>query len=124
MSISLDDHLQKTSPEIRKLYNDLHERICELGEDIEGPVSTKPYLGYKKILEKKRRNFVEVHIQKERIKLHLLPAEYNDPEIVKVAKKHKWTLDHTCFLSIEGQLDKRMGWIKQSYEKTKSLSRK
>ncbi len=66
--------LEKTSPAVREIYEELRERILAIDEAIIEK-TTSLYVGYKMA-----NNFTDVHFQKSGLKVFLRPVEYIDPK--------------------------------------------
>ncbi|GIV64891.1 DUF5655 domain-containing protein [Bellilinea sp.] len=114
---SVENHLQGKSPEIIDLFKQLQERIFSLGEDI-NEKAVKHYVVYKH-----GKNFCEVWIQNEKIKiwLDIAPDVLNDPlhlarDVTKVG--HWGTGDVEINLENDAQLEPVFDLIRQSYQQT------
>ena len=115
---TIEDHINRA--ESRELINILRERIKELDGNIY-EYATQPYIGYK--LAASGKLFVEVHIQKKKIELHLRPLNYLSSKlsIRKVPDSHKWTLNRLVDIINEDDLNYAMVLIKESYTEILSL---
>ncbi len=115
------DHLQDANDDIKELYDKLKERVLELDSNI----AIKPrqwYIGFVK-----DTNFLDVHIQKNRIKLwlNLTTGELQDyRSIARIMLKDDGTKighwgngDYEIQISPTDDLDYLMTLIKQSYQK-------
>lgn len=103
---------EKGNEDIRKLFDALAEQIISLDEGVEEK-STSFYIAYRLT-----KNFAEVHIGKNQIKIHLRPIEYIDPKslVVKIPDGYKWTMDRRVYLNSFDDLEYIMGLIEQSYK--------
>lgn len=113
-----DDHLKNASEENRELYEKLKEKIMELGDNI-SIKPTKLYLAFKA-----KSNFVDVEIQKKRLKifLNLQSGELDDPR--KIAKDvsnigHWGNGDYEIHFSDANQLNYILDLVQQSYQKNR-----
>jgi predicted transport protein len=97
---------------IRQLFEELRSRIMQLDEEIIEKQNPQ-YTAYKL-----SKNFAEVHLSKQAIKIHLRTANYNDPQglIKRVPESYKWTLDHILTLDNRDQLDYVMKLVELSYK--------
>jgi predicted transport protein len=111
VDIKAEDHLKKAPLEVKILFNNLRERIFSIDQSITEK-ATSQYIVYKVA-----KNFAEVYIGKNQIKLHLRPAAYDDPKgiIEIVPERYQWTLSRRLYLKNENGLDYVMGIIEQSY---------
>lgn len=110
---SEQEHLERSSESVRELYEAIKERIINLGE-LE-VIPRKQYIAFKA-----SRNVVDIHFQKNGLKLWLnLPAgTLNDPNGLArdVSNVGHWgNGDYEVILQSEEQLDEMMLLIKQSY---------
>lgn len=111
-----EEHLDRGSDETRGLYQELKEKILNLGDDIE----IKPrkwYLGFKK-----NTNFLDVEFQRSKLKLYinLKKGELNDTEGFSrdVSEIGHWgNGDYEIYLEDKEKLDYIIGLIQQSYDK-------
>ena len=64
------------------------------------------------------KNFAEITIQKNQIKIHLRPVEYDDPmgKVDKIPEGYQWTMDRRVYIKSETDLDYVSGLIEQSYQ--------
>jgi predicted transport protein len=117
--ITIEDHIKKA--ESRDLIDILREKIKELDNKTIQKYSTKPYIGYN--LTKTRTLFVELHVQKSKIVLHLRPIDYINSKLTICEKpsSHNWTLNKLVDIYNKNDLDFAIELIKQSY--TDVLSR-
>jgi len=114
-----EDHLQGMPEDIVKIYEELKERILNLGNDIEIH-PRKLYIGFIA-----NTNFVDVHPQKSQIKIwiNLTKGELDDPKNLAkdVSKTGHWgNGDYEITIKPNSDLDYLMTLIKQSYKKHSS----
>jgi predicted transport protein len=109
---SIEALKSKGSESILKLFDALDERIRTLDETID-VVATSLYVAYRL-----GKNFAEVHIGKNQLKLFLRPINYDDPnEVVdKIPDGYNWTLDRRVYLKSHDDLDYVVGLVEQSYK--------
>jgi len=109
---SIDDFLIKTSDEIKKIFQELREKIFGLDENIKEKC-TKLYICYRVT-----KNFAEIHISKNQLKIYLRPIDYNDPKgfIEKVPASYQWTLDRRLYLKRYEDIEYVFSLIEQSYK--------
>lgn len=108
----VENFLQKSSPAIRAIYEELRERILSLDEAIiEKP--TTLYVGYKM-----SNNFADVHFQKNALKVFLRPVEYDDPRsgVKQIPDGYNWKLNKFFQLTTSDDIEYLMGLIEQSYK--------
>ncbi|NLJ14214.1 MAG: DUF91 domain-containing protein [Ignavibacteria bacterium] len=86
---SVTDHLTKATPQIQKIFKELRSRIMQIDEDIIEKV-TSIYIAYRL-----SKNFVEIHIGKNQIKLYLRPVEYVDSlkKVEKIPASYNWSMN-------------------------------
>jgi predicted transport protein len=103
---------EKGSEPIRELFDALEERIRGLDEAVE----EKPTMYY--VAFRVAKNFAEVIIGKNQIKLHLRPIEYDDPRhlVEKIPDGYNWTLDRRIYLNSPADLDYVFAIVEQSYK--------
>lgn len=102
----------KGNEDIRKLFDALAEQIINLDDGIIEK-STSFYVAYRVA-----KNFADIHIGKNQIKIHLRPIDYDDPRnlVEKIPDGYKWTMDRRVYLNSFDDLDYIMGLIEQSYK--------
>ena len=113
------DHTQKTTPELQETYQELKERILNLGPDIK-PQVNKHYMVFKN----QNSSVVSVLFQRSQLKLTLaLPTgTLNDPYNLTrdmTGIGHLASGDYETTIKPNTDLDKIMPLIKQAYQKTK-----
>jgi predicted transport protein len=117
-AISVEEHRDRGSSEIRKLFEELRKRVLDLGDDIqEKPV--KNYIGYRLVW----CNFVTVHIYKERIRFYVrLDKLSADPKkrFAKVPPTWGWGKTPLWWIDISGSddLEYAMPAIIESFKMT------
>lgn len=109
--IELNDHLSKATPQIKQIFDELRSRILQIDEDIVEKVTTY-YIAYRL-----SKNFAEVHIGKNQIKLFLRPVEFNDPlnKVEKIPESYNWSMDKRVYIKNIEELDYVVSLIEQSY---------
>ena len=110
-----EDHLKTTSDDVKELYDELKDRIYNLGETIEIK-PTKYYIAFKS-----NTNFVDFIIQKNQIKLRLnvRKGALDDPKNVTrdISNIGHWgNGDYGIDIIPGDDLDYLMTVIRQSYE--------
>ena len=79
--------------------------------------AVKLLVGYKAI-----NNFAEIHFLKNRLKIHLRPKSYIDPENrVEHLINSGFTMDRRLYISTAQDIDSVILLIKQSYEDVASI---
>lgn len=103
---------EKASQSIRELFDQLQEQIVNLDEGIVEK-ATSFYVAYRAA-----KNFAEVHIGKNQLKIHLRPIDYDDPRklVDKIPDGYNWTMDRRVYLDSADDLDYVVGLIEQSYK--------
>jgi len=111
IDLSVDDHLSKANPKIRELFSELRSRIFELDDNIVEKATTM-YVAYRLA-----KNFAEIHIGKNQLKIHLRPVDYSDQKnlVEKVPDTYQWVMDRRIHLRDEKDLDYVFNIIEQSY---------
>ncbi len=109
------DHLRGISENILEIYEELQERVLNLGDNIEVR-PRKYYIGFIA-----NTNFVDIHPQKSQIKLwiNLTKGELDDPKnlVRDVSKIGHWgNGDYEIIIKPNSDLDYIMTLIKQSYK--------
>jgi predicted transport protein len=112
------DHTQKTTPELQEVYQQLKERILNLGPDIETQAK-KLYMVFKI----QNSNIVSVVFQRSQLKLVLaLPiGTLNDPyqHTRDISGVGHWASgNYELTITTDTDLDEIMPLIKQAYQKT------
>lgn len=109
---SVDAHLNKANSNIRELFEELRSQIFELDENIKEKATTL-YVAYRVA-----KNFAEIHIGKNQLKIHLRPVVYNDPRglVDKIPEGYQWTMDRRVYLKSQEDIEYVFGLIEQSYK--------
>jgi len=113
-----EDHLVRASDQVRELYEQLKERILQLG-DVR-VIARKSYIAFVAAT-----NFTDVEVQKKSLKVHLnmKKGELDDPvglarDVSAVA--HWGNGDYEISVKTDTDLDYVMYLIKQSYERNRA----
>lgn len=109
---SIDDLIVKADTTTKRLFEDIRARIFELDENIKEKATTS-YVAYRVT-----KNFAEIHIGKNQLKIHLRPVDYVDERgiVEKVPEGYQWTMDRRVYLRSEEDIDYVFGLIEQSYK--------
>lgn len=109
---SVDEHLSKGNEKVKELFSELRSRIFELDENIIEKATTL-YIAYRIA-----RNFAEIHVGKNHLKIHLRPLDYDDiqQKVDKIPDGYQWTMDRRIYLKEKEELDYVFGIIEQSYK--------
>ena len=109
---SNEDLLQKASQPIAELFKELRSKIFEIDENI-SEKATSFYVAYRVT-----KNFAEIHIGKNQLKIHLRPIDYDDPKnkVDKIPEGYNWTMDRRVYLKSENDLEYVFSLIEQSYK--------
>ena len=109
---SIDDLLSKANDNIKKIFQELREKIFGLDENIKEKC-TKLYVCYRVT-----KNFAEIHIGKSQLKIYLRPVNYDDPKrfISKVPDSYQWTLDRRIYIKEYEEINYVFSLIEQSYK--------
>ncbi len=109
---SVDTHINKANSNIRELFEELRSQIFELDENIKEKATTM-YVAYRVA-----KNFTEIHIGKNQLKIHLRPVDYNDPRglVDKIPEGYQWTMDRRVYLKSREDIEYIFGLIEQSYK--------
>ena len=107
-------HLDYTTEEISEIYEEIKERVFEIGDDIK-IVPRKEYIGFKT-----KSNFLDVEFQKKQLKLFLnmKEGELEDPmEVSRDVSKvgHYGNGDYEVKVNQTTDLDYLLFLIRQSY---------
>jgi predicted transport protein len=118
VTYTVKEHLQDKPNSTVKLFEQLRERVLDLGD---GDIVEKPVKNY--ISYKHGKNFCEVCIQTRRLKiwLDILPSDLEDPfELGRdmTTTGHWGTGDVEVLLESPEQLEAVMALIEQSYQQT------
>ena len=112
IDMTLDALLVKASDLIKELFDELRSRILEIDENITEK-ATSLYVAYRV-----SKNFAEIHIGKNQLKIHLRPIEYDDPDmkVDKIPEGYNWTMDRRVYLKSSDDLEYVVALIEQSYK--------
>ncbi|MHA1305583.1 MAG: DUF5655 domain-containing protein [Candidatus Heimdallarchaeaceae archaeon] len=112
VDFTVDDHTAKASNKIKKIFHELRSRIFELDENIKEKAASI-YIAYRVT-----KNFAEVHVGRNQLKIHLRPIQYEDPEnkVEKIPEGYQWTMDRRIYLREMDELDYVFSIIEQSYK--------
>ncbi len=118
MKTTVEEHLVNKPQLIRDLFTGLQIKIKNFKHVEEKAVD--PYVGYKfRFGNKRPRLFVELHIQIEKIELHLRNADYENfgGLIIRDApERNGWTLTKLVDVRSNNELGSAMNLIEQSYK--------
>ncbi|MDX8128035.1 DUF5655 domain-containing protein [Methylomonas sp. OY6] len=109
---TIEELTKKASPSTKEHFEDLRARIFELDENITEKATTL-YVAYRVT-----KNFAEIHIGKNQLKVHLRPIEYNDPDskVEKVSDSYNWTMDRRIYVKSANDLAYALKIIEESYQ--------
>ena len=112
IDLTIDDLISKTSDNMKEIFSELRRRIFELDQNIMEK-ATRLYVAYRV-----SKNFAEIHIGKDQLRIHLRPIEYEDPKAIveKIPESYRWTMDRKIYLKKKEELDYVFGLIEQSYK--------
>jgi predicted transport protein len=110
-AITIKTHLVKATLPIQQIFDELRSSILQIDENILEK-TTAYYIAYRL-----SKNFAEVHIGKNQIKLYLRPVDYDDPlgKIEKIPESYNWSMDRRVYIKSIEDLDYVMKLIEQSY---------
>ena len=108
---SVEKLMSKCSEATKELFRELQTRIFTLDSNIEEKATTL-YVAYRLT-----KNFVEVHFNKNEMKIYLRSVDYNDPNnmIEIIPEGYNWTLNRRIYLRSSAELDYVTGLIMHSY---------
>lgn len=106
------ENYSKASPDVQHIFDELRNRIFQLDENIIEK-QTSIYTAFRL-----SKNFAEVHVGKQQLKIYLRPVNYNDPlnKIEKVPESYNWVMDKRVYIKTIDELDYVMKLIEQSYQ--------
>jgi len=109
---SVDALIANIPPGIVAMYQEMRQRILALDESI-NEKATRHYVAYRVT-----KNFAEVILGKQHIKIHMRSLDYIDPlkMVDKIPEGYNWTLDRRIYLKKESDLDYVMGILEQAYK--------
>lgn len=102
----------KIQPQMQALFEELRGRIRQLDENIVEKITTA-YYAYRL-----SKNFAEVTLNKQQIRILLRPVDYHDPlsKVERVPDNFRWTLNRKVIIKDKTDLDYLMDLIEQSYK--------
>ena len=108
-------HIEFCSEELKEIYNDVRERILELGSDIE-IVPRKEYIGFKR-----GSNVVDIEFQRKQLKFFINMKKGELDDYLKISRDvsnvgHYGNGDYEIKVNKDSDLDYLMILIKQSYK--------
>ncbi|RNC71835.1 MAG: hypothetical protein ED859_03795 [Desulfuromonadales bacterium] len=109
---SVEALLAKASADTTALFQEIRQRIFQLDESIQEK-ATKLYVSYRVT-----KNFAEIYIQKNQLKLFLRPVDYDDPKgfVQQISEGYNWSLNRSVYLKSADDLDYVVGLVEQSYK--------
>ncbi|QMU30726.1 DUF5655 domain-containing protein [Adhaeribacter radiodurans] len=109
---SINNGLIKAPSSIQNLFEELRSRILQIDENIIEK-KTSIYTAYRV-----SKNFTEVHLGKQQIKLFLRSVNYDDPlnKIEKIPESYQYTMDRRVYVRNTDDIDYVMKLIEQSYK--------
>lgn len=108
---AVESQLGKANSLTRQLFSDLREWTLALDEAvIERP--TQVYVGYRMT-----KNFAEVHIGRDHLKIYLRAVDYEDPSgmIERMPASYNWTLVCRLYVRTEEDLERSKPLIERSF---------
>ena len=108
-------HIEFCSEELKEIYNDVRERILELGSDIE-IVPRKEYIGFKR-----GSNVVDIEFQRKQLKFFINMKKGELDDYLEISRDvsnvgHYGNGDYEIKVNKDSDLDYLMILIKQSYK--------
>lgn len=112
IDLNVENLLKKCSPTIIKLFQELRSKIFELDENVKEK-ATSLYIGYRLT-----KNFAEIYLGKNQMKIFMRPIEYDDPNklVDKIPDGYNWTLNKRVYIKSSEDLDYGLNLIEQSYK--------
>ncbi|PIQ21227.1 MAG: hypothetical protein COW65_10340 [Cytophagales bacterium CG18_big_fil_WC_8_21_14_2_50_42_9] len=109
---TIDQDSSKIQPQMQALFEALRSRIRQLDENIVEKINPA-YFAYRL-----SKNFAEVTLNKQQIRILLRPVDYKDPlnKVERVPDSFKWTLNRKVTIKAETDLDYIMQLVEQSYK--------
>lgn len=103
---------EKGTAAIREVFDQLQEQIVNLDEGIEEK-ATSLYVAYRAA-----KNFAEIYIGKNQLKIFLRPIDYVDPRnlVDQIPDGYNWTMNRRVYLDSADDVDYVLGLIEQSYK--------
>jgi len=116
LKTTVEEHLANKTNAIVELFTTIRNEINKF-ENIDQRV-VDPYIGYYLKNGKDDPLFVELHILRSRIVLHLRKVDYKNHGALVVSEKpdsHRWTLNKLVNVSNKSELTYAISLIEQSY---------
>lgn len=109
---TIDELTKKATPGTRELFEEIRAKIFELDDNITEKV-TSLYVAYRVT-----KNFAEIHIGKNHLKVHLRPINYIDPDnkVEKVPDSYNWTMDRRIYIKSYDDIPYAIKIIEESYK--------
>lgn len=109
---SIEDLTKKASQQTKELFEEIRPRIFELDENITEK-ATSLYVAYRMT-----KNFAEIHVGRNHLKVHLRPIDYTDPDgkVEKVPDSYNWTMDRRIYAKSLDDIEYVMKIIEESYK--------
>jgi len=109
--VSVERLVGAGAADTRELFAELREWVLTLDEAIvEKP--TALYVAYRLT-----KNFAEVSVQKNALRVHLRPRDYDDPTgmVERIPEGYNWTMDRRLYIRSREDLERAQPIIEQSY---------
>lgn len=108
---SVESLLSKCSEHVKSIFSEMRDRIFQLDTNVEERV-TSLYVAYRL-----SKHFVELHFNKNDIKVYLRPVDFVDPKglIEKIPDGYNWSMNRRVYIKNMEELEYVMQLIKQSY---------
>ncbi len=103
--------LGKASQKTRDMFYELQERIFAIDEHVTEK-TTSLYVAYRIT-----KNFAEIHILKDSLKIYLRPVDYDDPKSIveNISESYNWTMNRRMYVKTPEDIKYAFGIIEQSY---------
>lgn len=108
---TIDDLLKKATTQTQQIFNELRARVLQIDEDIiEKPTSL--YVAYRL-----SKNFAEIHIGKNQLKIYLRPVDFNDSQniVEKIPESYNWSMNRRVYVKNMEEIEYVMNLVEQSY---------
>jgi len=107
----LNLRLNKAKPEVQDLFYNLERKVYAINRNIKRKI-TNSYIAFEL-----SKNFIELHVQKNRLMLYLRPGEYDNTNITsdKIPDTYQWSLNQRVYIENSRDIDYVMPLIEQSY---------
>ncbi len=111
VDFTVEHHIKKGSEKMREFFSELRSKIFEIDENIKEKSTTLS------ITYRISKNFAEIYIGKNQLKIHLRPIDYIDPEnmVEQVSESYNWTMDRRVYIKNRDDIDYVFDLINQSY---------